>query len=593
MVSPVRRMWRGMADQRRELTLAGFTGTLASAAAVALLGVSGWLISTAATLPPVLTLTVASVLVRTFALSRAVFRYGERILGHDAAFRGLTSLRVAVFERMVRLAPVGLARFARGDMLNRLVADVDAALDLPLRVVLPWVQAGVVAALTVAFCAWLVPGAGVAIGIVAVVGVVMAPWLVGLLAARAERRIAPAKAELTSAVVASLDAVPDLVAFDRADEATRVMAQMDEQVTTLTRRSAAALGLGGGVTVTLQGSAVVAALALSIPAVLDGRIEGVWLTVIALLPLALFEIVGTLPGSMLALQRLRGSADRIADLEDAPDPVPVPTAPVAVPVDFTGLALRRISAGWDADRPVLQDIDLEVLPGSRIAVVGPSGSGKSTLVAVLCGFLHYRGSYRLNGVEVSDALGDEVRSQIGVLSQQAHIFDTSIEENVRLGRPAVTVEAVWDALEQAELGASVRAMPAGIATEVGSFGTAISGGEAQRLALARFLVDPRPVLVLDEPTEHLDATTAAALGRTLRTITAALTTIEITHRVSTLEPNDRVIVLDAGRIVADGTARELADGEGWFAQRLREERHEADLAQLIASLPIGQGVRRT
>lgn len=593
MVSPVRRMWRGMADQRRELTLAGFTGTLASAAAVALLGVSGWLITTASTLPPVLTLTVASVLVRTFALSRAVFRYGERLLGHDAAFRGLTSLRVAVFERMVRLAPVGLARFTRGDMLSRLVADVDAALDLPLRVVLPWVQAGIVSALTVAFCAWLLPGAGIAIGIVAIVGVVVAPWLVGLLAARAERRIAPAKAELTSAVVAALDAIPDLVAFDRAPEATRVMAHLDTRVTALTRRSAGALGLGGGVTVVLQGSAVVAALALGIPAVLDGRVASVWLTVIALLPLALFEIVGTLPGSMLALQRLRGSADRIADLEAAPDPVPTPTSPVAMPPHFTGVALRGVSAGWDAGQPVLRDIDLEVRPGARIAVVGPSGSGKSTLVAVLCGFLRYEGSYQLNGVEVSQAVGDAVRSQVGVLSQQAHIFDTSIEENVRLGRPDVSLDAVWSALDQAEFGAAVRAMPAGIATEVGSFGTAISGGEAQRLALARFLVDPRPLLVLDEPMEHLDANTAAALGATLRAMTIELTTIEITHRVSTLEAQDRVIVLDAGRITADATAGELAAGDGWFAERLREEQQEADLARLIASLPIGQGVRRT
>lgn len=593
MVSPVRRMWRGMADQRRELTLAGFSGTLASAAAVALLGVSGWLISTAATMPPVLTLTVASVLVRTFALSRAGFRYAERLLGHDAAFRGLTSLRVSVFERMVRLAPVGLARFARGDMLNRLVADVDAALDLPLRVVLPWIQAAVVAALTVAFCTWLVPGAGVAIGIVAVVGLTLAPWIVGQLARRAERRIAPAKAHLAAAVVASLDAVPDLVAFHRTDKATRVMTRVDEHLTALSRRSAAALGLGGGVTVALQGSAVVAALALSIPAVLNGRIDAVWLTVIALLPLALFEIVGTLPASMLALQRLRGSADRIADLEEAPDPVPKPLSPVPVPSEFTGLELRGVSAGWSIDREVLRDIDLRIRPGSSIAVVGPSGSGKSTLVAVLCGFLRYDGSYRLNGVEVSEALGTEVRSQVGVLSQQAHIFDTSIEENVRLGRPSVTLDAVWTALDQAEFGDAVRAMPAGVATEVGSFGTAISGGEAQRLALARFLVDRRPVLVLDEPTEHLDAVTAAALGATLRTIAADLTTIEITHRVSTLESHERVIVLDAGRIVADASAGELAEAGGWFAERLREERQEDDLAHLIASLPIGQGVRRT
>lgn len=592
MVSPIRRMWTGMGDQRRELTLAAFTGLLASASAVALLGTSAWLISMASTMPPVLDLSVAAVCVRAFALGRAVFRYAERLLGHDAAFRGLTSLRVEIFERLERLAPVGLQRFARGDVLTRLVGDVDAALDLPLRIVLPWVQTVLVAIGTVAYIAWLVPNSGLLVGVVALFGVTIAPWAVGALASRAERSIAPAKADMSAAVVSALEATADLSAFDRVADATAHVATIDDRVTALTRRSAAALGIGSMVTVALQGMAVVGSLALTIPRVTSGELQPVWLAVAALLPLALFEVIGTLPSSALALQRLRGSAQRIAELEALPDPVPEPSAPVAVPAGFEGLTLRAVSASWTGGPRSLDSISLAVAPGDRVAVVGPSGAGKSTLVSVLSAFLGYEGSYSLNGVEVSTATGDDIRQHIGVLAQRAHVFDTTIAENVGLGRPDVTEDRIWAALEQAQLADAVRAMSDGLQTQVGSFGTSISGGEAQRLALARFLVDPKPVLILDEPTEHLDGRTARALTDTIRAITRDLTCIEVTHRLTTLAAEDRVVVLDAGRIVATGTVAELADQPGWFAERLAAERLEADMADLIDRLPVGVGVRR-
>lgn len=592
MVTPVRRVWRGMHAQRAELSLAGLIGFLASASAVALLGTSAWLISRAAEMPPVLTLSVAAVMVRAFALSRAAFRYGERIVGHDAAFRGLTSLRVEVFARMERLAPAGLARYARGDMLTRLVGDVDAALDLPVRIVLPWAQAALVVAATVSFCIWLVPGAGAAIAIIALLGLTAVPMLVARLAARAEQRISPTKAELSAAVIASLEATADLVAYGRDADATAHVARIDDRLTRLVGRSAGALGAGGGMTVAMQGLAVVLALVIAIPSVTSGALAPVWLAVIALLPLALFEIVGTLPSSALALQRLRGSANRIVALEDQPDPVLEPSEPVALPDGFSGVSLEHVGAGWFEDLPVLHDITISVRPGERIAVVGPSGSGKSTLIAVLCGFLSYTGSYRVNGVEAASASGDAIRTRVGVLAQQAHIFDTSIGENVRLGRANVDDDAVWSALDRAQFGSAVRAMPAGLDTQVGAFGTRVSGGEAQRIALARFLVAPRPLLILDEPTEHLDALTARALSSTLREVGADLTTIEVTHRLSTLAPRDRVLVLEHGRIVADEPAHVLAQRSGWFADRLRQEQQEQDLAALIADLPVGRGVAR-
>ena len=194
----MREMWRAMGTQRWRLAAAALFGVIAAASTVALLGTSGWLISYAAELPPVLSLSVAAVIVRSFALSRSVFRYLERLVGHDAAFRGLTDLRVTIYERLERLSPVGLLRFGRGDLLARLVADVDAALDLPLRVVLPWVQAALVSAATVAFLAWLVPGAGLALGVVLVIGLIVVPWIVARIAARTERRLAPTRGALRS-----------------------------------------------------------------------------------------------------------------------------------------------------------------------------------------------------------------------------------------------------------------------------------------------------------------------------------------------------------------------------------------------------------
>jgi ABC-type transport system involved in cytochrome bd biosynthesis fused ATPase/permease subunit len=209
-LGPVR---AAMAGEWRMLTVAGLVGALASACAVALLGTAAWLIATAAGAPPVLTLTVAAVMVRAFALGRAFLRYGERLIGHEAALRGLTGLRVRVYGRLERLAPVGLAGFARGDLLTRLIADVDSALDLPLRVVLPWAQAALVSAGTVAFCIWLWPSAGLIVGCAVLAALVLTPWAAAAVANRSERRMAPSKALLASAVVTALDASADLIAF--------------------------------------------------------------------------------------------------------------------------------------------------------------------------------------------------------------------------------------------------------------------------------------------------------------------------------------------------------------------------------------------
>ena len=589
-MNPVRTLWRAMAAHRSELMWAGFLGAAASLSAVALLGTSGWLIATASTQPPVLTLTVAAVMVRFFAISRGALRYVERLVGHDAAFRGLTGLRVQVYEQLERLAPTGLAAFARGDLLTRLVADVDAALDLPLRVVLPWVQAALVSAATVAFLGWLLPGAGVVVAITAIGALALVPWLVARGAARAEARMAGARSDLAAAVVRALDATGEISASGAGPAAASRLADLDGTLTRLNKRESASVGVGGGLGMLVQAAAIVGSIAVAVPAVTSGRIEPVWFAVVALLPLALFDVLAGLPASAVAYQRLRGSARRLQEIADTPSPVEAPVDPVPVPPAFTGLVLSGVGASWRPEDAALTDIGLRVAPGEHLAVVGSSGAGKSTLAAVLMGFLPYTGSIRMSGVELRDADGDDLRRHVGLLSQRAHVFDTTIADNVRIGAPDADDETVAQALDRARLTDWVRSLPDGVDTVVGSFGVGVSGGEGQRIALARLLVAGRRFVVLDEPTEHLDAPTADALTDTLAEVLSETTVVTITHRLLGLEHADRIVVLDGGRIVGQGTHDELMSAGGWYAQQWRLEAERLDLAVLLPDLPLGRAV---
>jgi thiol reductant ABC exporter CydC subunit len=595
MVNPVRRVWRDMASHRRELAFAGILGAIASFSAVALLGVSAWLISKASEMPPVLDLSLAALFVRVLALSRALFRYFERLVGHDAAFRQLTELRVVVYGNLERLAPTGLAAFGRGDLLARLVGDVDAALDLPLRVILPWLQAILTTLATVAFMIWLLPQEGIIIGMISVVALIVTPWVAARTARHAESRVAPAKAQMSAAVVQGLDATADIMVFGAGTSTNREVRRLDDALTRLNEREAYSLGLGGGIGILLQGVAVTLALALGIGAVWSGRIEPVWLAVVALLPLALFDVLAGLPASALAYQRLRGSAERIIEVDDTAMPVHDPVSPVPVPTQFAGLVVDGVTAGWggaEGQVNAIEGLSFSVAPGERVAVVGPSGSGKSTLANVLMGFLPYTGSVALSGVEIRDADGDAVRQVVGMLTQQAHIFDTTIADNIRIGDPTATDEQVTSALDKVQLATFVASLTEGMDTVVGSFGASISGGERQRIALARLLLAQRAFVILDEPTEHLDGPTAQALTETIMSALGEDTLLLITHRLTGLESFDRIIEIQEGRIVAEGTHAELVAEGGWYGDQWAVESDLHDMAELLPRLPIGRAIPR-
>ncbi|MFE9042917.1 thiol reductant ABC exporter subunit CydD [Streptomyces sp. NPDC007818] len=566
---------RAMAgDLKGRMGLALLLGSLALGSAVGLMAVSGWLISRASEQPPVLHLMVAVTATRAFGIGRAVFRYAERLVSHDAVLRMLAELRVSVYARLERIAPAGLRRARRGDLLARLVHDVDALQDYWLRWLLPAGAALVVGLGAVGFTAWLLPEAGAVLAVGLLVAGVLVPPLSAALARRAERRLAPARGVLATAVADPLRGCAELtvagVLRDRLDRARAA----DRTLTGIASRQSAAAALGAGLSAVVCGLTVVAAAFVGAQAVRDGRLDGVALAVVVLTPLAAFEAVTGLPLAVQYRQRVKHSAERVFEVLDAPAPVHEPAVAAAPPAGPFPLELAGLSARHAGqDRPALDGFTLTLDAGRRVAVVGASGSGKTTLAQVLLRFLDAeRGTYRLGGVAAAELDGDDVRRLVGLCAQDAHLFDSSVRENLRLARTDASDEELREALRRARLLDWADRLPDGLDTLVGEHGSKLSGGQRQRLALARALLADFPVLVLDEPAEHLDLATADALTDDLLRATEGRTTVLITHRLRGLDAVDEVVVLDGGRTVQRGPFAELAAVEGPMRRMLEQER---------------------
>lgn len=565
---------RALSGARRgRITLALLLGTLALGSAVGLMATSGWLISRASQQPPVLYLMVAVTATRAFGIGRAVFRYAERLVSHDAVLRMLADTRVAVYRRLERLAPAGLRGARRGDLLSRLVSDVDALQDYWLRWLLPAGAAVAVSALSVGFTAWLLPEAGAVLAAGLLAAGAGVPLLTGAVARRAERRLAPARGVLATRVTDLLTGTAELTVAGALPARTAETRRADGTLTRIASRAATATALGDGLTALISGLTVAAAALVGAQAVATGRLDGVALAVVVLTPLAAFEAVLGMPLAVQYRQRVRRSAERVYEVLDAPVPVREPEAPRQAPASPFPLVVKGLAARHPGqDRDALAGVDLTIERGRRIAVVGPSGSGKTTLAQVLLRFLDpYAGAYTLAGVDAYALDGDDVRRLVGLCAQDAHLFNSSVRENLLLARKDATEDELRDALGRARLLEWADGLPDGLDTLVGEHGARLSGGQRQRLALARALLADFPVLVLDEPAEHLDLPTADALTADLLAATEGRTTLLITHRLAGLEAVDEVVVLDEGRVVQRGPYAELVSAAGPLRAMARRE----------------------
>ena len=553
---------------RGRLALSVLAGAAATGCGVALLATSGFLLARASEHPSILAISVAVVAVRAFSVGRAAFRYLERLTSHDVAFRVLADIRVAVYRRLQRLAPAGLAAFRSGDLLAALISDVDATQDLFIRGIGPPLAAALVGAGAVtAGLLILAPAGGVlALGLLAA-GAAVPPLAVAA-SRRAARATAPARGELGATVTDLLSGAAELHAFGAQHAALAGAAEADAELTALARRSAAATGLGSGLITGLTGLTVWGVLVLGVAAVGHGALTRVPLAVLTLTALASFEAVTVMPAAALQLGAARASADRIGAILDAPDPVGEPAASRPRPAGPVQVRLRGVQVRYEQDGPLALDgLDLDLAPGRRVALIGPSGAGKSTVAAVLLRFRDpVGGSVTLNGADLASYAADDVRAVIGGCPQDPHIFDATIRDNLRLARPGAGDDELVAAARRARLLPWIQSLPGAWDTPVGAHGAAMSGGERQRLALARALLADPAVLILDEPTAHLDPGARAALTADLLALTTGRSTLLITHELAGLEQVDEIIVLADGKVAQRGSHEQLIAADGAYRQ---------------------------
>jgi len=565
---PLVRLVRLAQPLRGRLVLAVITGAAATSCAVALLATSGFLLAKASQHPSVVAITGAVVAVRALSVGRGVFRYVERLSAHDVAFRILGDLRVSIYRRLERLAPAGLRAFRSGDLLARMVSDVDSVQDLFIRGITPPLTAVLVGAGAVGACLLvLVPAAGLlAAGLL--IGGIAVPVISVTVDRRARRRTGPARGRLAGTVANLLSGSADLHAFGAGQAALDRAGAADAELARLARVSAAAAGTGTGLGSLVSGLTLWGVLVLGVAAVGSGPLNRVSLAVLALTALAAFEAVTGLPAAAQALGHARTSSRRICAVLDAPIPVREPALRGPAPQPPFTVSLRGASVRYEPDGPAALDgLDLDLLPGKRVALVGPNGAGKSTVAALLLRFCDLTaGSATLCGHDLASFAPDDVRKVIGGCPQDPHVFAGTIAANLRIAKPAATDDDLADAAARARLLPWIDSLPAGFDTPVGARGTAISGGERQRIALARALLADPPVLILDEPTASMEPQTAKALMADLLAVTVGRSTLLITHDLDMLDQMDEIVVLERGRVAERGCHDVLIRAGGRYQQ---------------------------
>ena len=534
--------------------LAVLAGTAGMASAVALSGVAAWLIARASQMPDVVALGVAPVAVRLFGVSRSVLRYCERLVSHDTALRGMGALRTRLYEALAAARTDTVAGLRRGDVLARVGSDIDAVGDLVVRAYLPATVAAVLGAATSVGVGLVYWPAGLILATCLLLSGLGAPLATIRSARMAEQARQRQATELSAEVLAVLEGAPELMVCGRLADSMRQVASREENLVHLRDRAAVPAAIAAALDVAAMGMAVVGNLVIGVGAVAAGRLAPVWLAVIVLVPLAAFEATSALGPASVQLVRSAGAACRIVELIETaetsasagaavcPDARKLPTPSAHGP----RLRARNLSVGWPGGPVVAEGIDLDLRVGSRVAIVGPSGIGKSTLLATLAGLLEPRGgTLTLDGVPPWQVARSQAAARVCLTAEDAHVFHTNVLENLRVARGDVTPAEARQLLDQAGLGDWLEALPDGVETVVGTDAATLSGGERRRLLLARALAAPAPLMLLDEPGEHLDATTADRLVADLLTVGArqGRGTLLVTHRLSSLAHADEVLVM--------------------------------------------------
>ena len=550
---------------RQRIALATLLGVATIGSGIGLMTTSAYLIASAALHPSIADLQVAIVGVRFFGITRGVFRYLERLTTHDVAFRLLARLRVWFYTALEPLAPARLLQIHSGDLLARIVADVETLEGFFLRTITP----PLVALLVVPLAALLVASIDGRLAVVLLLFLLLAgvglPLLVRGMSRRTGQRLVQVRSRLNRVLVEGIQGIADLLAFGQEQRHLDRVRALNTELGRLQGRLTRIGGLGAASTGLLMNLATLAVLVVAIPLVNAGQVGGVALAVLVLAVMSSFEAVLPLPQAALGLDNNLEAARRLFEIADADAAVTDPPSTAPAPREHD-LRVENLHFAYNpGEPPALNGISFELPLGGQTAIVGPSGAGKSTLLGLLLRFWDYHeGRILLAGRELRAYGQEDVRRQIAVVSQHTHLFNATVRENLLLARPDADQAELVRSAQQAQIHEFIQSLPQGYDTFVGEQGRNLSAGQRQRLAIARAILKDAPILILDEPTANLDALTEREVLGALQAVMAGRTSLVITHRLVGLEAAGEILVLRAGRIVERGRHHELLQMGGLY-----------------------------
>ena len=552
------------------VALSVLLGAATIGASIALMGTSAWLIAAAALHPSIADLQVAIVGVRFFGISRGIFRYSERLVSHNVTFRLLARLRVWFYEKIEPLAPARLMEHRAGDLLARIVGDVETLENFYVRVVAPPLTAILIAIFTSIYLASSHPIFGLALLIFLLGPGLFLPFFTQLISRRPSADLIARRAELQSQLVDGIQGLPDLLAFNQVQACLKQIVVTDQRAARAQRHLALLNGFNTALSILLTNLGMWTILVIAIPQVTAGNISGVMLGALILVTAASFEAVTPLPFAAQMWNSAREAARRLFEIVDTEPTVSekgktqptIPGSQSPAP-DLRITDLNFTYPGQTS--PTLKHVSFNLQPGTSIAIVGPSGGGKSTLVNLLLRFWEYSSGEILLGDESLHKWSqDEVRAQIGVVSQNTSFFSTSIRENLELARPSASQDEIEQAARAAQIHDFIARLPKGYDTFIGEQGLRLSGGERQRLAIARALLKDAPILILDEPSANLDPLTERDVLKTIFAAMKGKAILLITHRLVGLDCMDEILVIDNGYVIERGTHAELLRKGGLY-----------------------------